>query len=271
MNPIRTIIVDDEKISRKGLSRLLSEKNDFQEVAICADGREAIEKIRELKPELLLLDIQMPEINGFQVLDRIPPENLPVVIFITAYDEFAIKAFEVHAIDYILKPLSQDRFNQALTRAKELIRDKKIIEHSKALMAAISDYRSGSSIELANRVQSTGWMQRIMVKDNKRIVFIEVSDIDWIEGADYYVILHCGKNSHLYRESLKNLEAKLDPEQFVRIHMSAIVNLRKVKEIQSAPTGRYRVILENGKELKVSRRRKKNLLELGAAKFGLRN
>lgn len=272
MEQIRTIIVDDEEISRKGLQLLLSELPHFQVVSVCRNGREAISRIAELKPELLLLDIQMPEISGFDVLNHIPQEILPVVIFITAYDEFAIKAFELHALDYVLKPFSDERLYKALNRAKGLIRDKKICDFGKSLAALMSDYRSADmDTGTSGQEKAADPLERIMIKDDKRIIFIEVDKIDWIEGADYYAVIHCGDKSYWYRESLKKLESKLNPKQFVRIHMSAIVNLDKVKEIISAARDDYRVVLENGKELKVSRRRKRHLFDLGAARFGFKN
>lgn len=270
--PIRTIITDDEEVAREGLKLLLSEKPDFQVVSVCRNGREAISEIAELRPELLLLDIRMPEISGFDVLERIPRDSLPVVIFITAYDEFAIKAFEMHAIDYILKPFSQDRLDKALERAKDFIRDKKISDFGKSLAAMLIDYRSaGVANEASGFGEPERQLERIMIRDNKRIVFVDVNDIDWIEGADYYTVLHSGEKSFLYRESLRNLESKLPPSRFLRIHMSAIVNLDKIEEIKEVHKSDYRVVMRDGKELRVSRRRKKRLFMLGAQKFGFRN
>lgn len=271
MDQIRTIIVDDEEVCREGLNTLVSEMTDFEVISVCKNGREAITIINRLKPDLLLLDIQMPEISGFDVLERISHENIPEVVFITAYDEFAIKAFEVNAIDYILKPFSQKRFEQALSKAKENIEGRDVNSHNKKLLEMIASLQLSIEGEVKSSTDNDSVrLKRIMIKVNGSISFVEVADIDWIEGADYYVYLHSGNKAHLYRESLKNLETKLAPEQFIRIHMSTIVNLDKVKEIKSGLDGNWYVILENKKKLKVSRRRKKQLFDLGASNFGFK-
>lgn len=269
MEKIRTIIVDDEPLARRGLRTLVERRPGFTVEAVCADGRDAIARIAELEPDLVLLDIQMPEISGFDVLARLPRETLPVVVFVTAYDEFAIRAFEVRALDYLLKPVSQQRLDEALDRAAARLRDRRLAEYGSTLLAAVAEIqaRSGTT-EVAPG--AAGHLERIMVRVGDAIRFVEVSDIEWIEGADYYVTLHAGGKEYLYRESLKHLEVRLDPGRFVRIHMSAIVNLARVREIRRGLAGEYEAILQSGRVLPVSRRRKKELLSLGASQFGLK-
>lgn len=271
MTAIRTAIVDDEALSREGLQMMLAVNPEFEIVATCGDGREAISEIKETRPDLLLLDIQMPEISGFDVLRALPAEVLPVVVFVTAYDEYAIAAFEVHALDYLLKPVSEQRLAASLARAKRTIRERRMREHSRALLELMSDLAAGADSAQAKGLGAQNRLERIMVRDNKRIVFVRTRDILWIEGADYYVILHCEEKTHLYRESLKTLEEALDPGEFFRIHKSAIVSLGKIKEIRQEATGANHVLLISGEALPLSRRRKKALLELGAARFGLRS
>ncbi len=270
MDSVRTIIVDDEQLARRGLKTLVERHADFSVVAVCRDGREAIARISELKPDLVLLDIQMPEISGFDVLARLPKDVVPVVIFVTAYDEYAIRAFEVRALDYVLKPISQKRLDEALARAAGRVRDRRLAEYGSTLLAAVADIQKGGEVAAGRGPDGALWLERIMVKAGEAIQFVEVADIDWIEGADYYVTLHAGGKEHLYRESLKHLEERLDPSQFVRIHVSAIVNLARVREIRHAFGGDYQVTLVGGRTLPVSRRRKKDLLRLGATRFGLK-
>ena len=238
MDRIRTIIVDDEPLARRGLATLVDRHAEFAVVAACADGREAIARIAELKPDLVLLDIQMPEISGFDVVERLPQDVVPVVIFVTAYDEHAIRAFEVRALDYVLKPVSQKRFDEALERAAARVRDRRLAEYGAALVAAVADIqqeRGGPD----GRPSGERLLERIMVRTGDAIQFVDVDDIEWIQGADYYVTLHAGGKEFLYRESLKHLEDRLDPTRFVRIHVSAIVNLAKVKEIRRTLRGEY--------------------------------
>jgi two-component system LytT family response regulator len=270
MDPIRTLVVDDEQLARRGLKTLVERHPDCSVVGVCADGREAIARIAELKPDLVLLDIQMPEITGFDVLERLPRDLLPVVVFVTAYDEYAVRAFEVHALDYVRKPVSQERLREALDRAVAQVRGRKLAEYGTTLLAAVADIRNRREADGGGSTRVDARLDRIMVRVGEAIQFVEVADIEWIEGADYYVTLHAGGKEYLYRESLKNLEQRLDPAQFVRIHVSAIVNLAKVREIRREFGADYEVVLLGGRHLAVSRRRKKNLLDLGAARFGLK-
>ncbi len=271
MDPIRTIIVDDEQLARRGLKTLVERQPGFSVIAACADGRDAVARITELKPDLVLLDVQMPEVTGFDVLAQLPEGGIPVVIFVTAYDEYALKAFDVRAIDYLLKPVSPDRFREALDRAAARVRDRRLAEYGATLLAAVADIQQGVAAASGRAGGSSdGRLQRIMVKNGDAIHFVEVADIVWIEGADYYVTLHVGDKQYFYRESLKHLEERLDPAMFVRVHGSAIVSLSHVREIRRTFGRDYLVTLSNGRTVPVSRRRKKQLLDLGAARFGLK-
>jgi two-component system, LytTR family, response regulator len=270
MDSLRAIIVDDEQLARRGLKTLVERHAGFTVVAACRDGREAISRITELRPDLVLLDVQMPEIGGFDVLARLPADVVPTVIFVTAYDEFAVRAFQVRAIDYVLKPVSKERLDEALDRAAARVRDHRLAEYGATLLAAVADVQTRREVVPSRAPGGEAWLERIMVKSGDAIQFVEVADIDWIEGADYYVTLHAGGKPHLYRESLKRLEERLDPSQFVRIHVSAIVNLAHVREIRYGLGRDLEVILAGGRSLPVSRRRKKDLLRLGAARFGLK-
>ena len=271
MERVTTVIVDDEVLARRGLKTLVDRRPEFDVVAVCANGRDAIARLAELRPDLVLLDIQMPEISGFDVLERLPADVLPVVVFVTAYDEYALRAFDARALDYLLKPVSEARLDEALGRAAQRVRDRKLAEYGQTLLAAVAELQGRQHAEATHaRAAGAASLERIMVKVGEAIQFVEVGDIDWIEGADYYVTIHAGGKEYLYRESLKHLEDRLDVTQFVRIHVSAMVNLNRVKEIRRGLSGEYAVILNNGKRLPVSRRRKKDLLDLGAERFGLK-
>jgi two-component system, LytTR family, response regulator len=270
MDRVTTVIVDDEVLARRGLRTLVERRPEFEVVSLCANGRDALERIAELRPDLVLLDIQMPEVSGFDVLARLPQDTLPVVVFVTAYDEYAVRAFEARALDYLLKPVSQKRLDEALDRAVAHVRDRRLAEYGKRLLDAVADLQGRQERDLAAGPQGNGRLQRIMVKVGEAIQFVEVPDIEWIEGADYYVTLHAAGREYLYRESLKHLEERLDPAQFVRIHVSAIVNLARVREIRRGFGSECAVVLASGRTLPVSRRRRKDLLDLGAARFGLR-
>jgi len=274
MKPIRTLIVDDEELCRRGVRLLLSEDGDFELLGECASGSEAIDKINTLHPHLVFLDIQMPEITGFDVLKNIAPEAVPYIIFVTAYDEFAVKAFDVHALDYILKPYSKTRFSEALARAKETIGKDEIDRFGRSLTGLLNDSSFMESFhgkETSPIGSNDDVLERILIKERDGLKFIEVDDIDWIEGTDYYANLHCGAKSYLYRESLKNLEHRLPSSRFVRVHKSAIVNLESIQKISTETRNELTLILKSGQMVNVSRRRKKPLMKLFEDKFGLKN
>jgi two-component system LytT family response regulator len=251
---IRTLIVDDELLAREGLRMLIEPDSDFTIVGEAANGRDAVNLIRSDRPELVLLDIQMPEMSGFDVLKALADEPLPLIVFVTAYDSYAIRAFEVHAVDYILKPLDPGRLQGTLDRIKadlKLRRDSKISERMSALLEAIR--REEVKIDTEN------YLVRFVIKDGDRIYFVNVDEVDWIEAADYYVQLHTGKKTHLIRETLNRLETQLDPACFLRIHRSTIVNTTRIKELKRHFQSEFIVVLHDGTTLKMSRSYRDNL------------
>jgi two-component system, LytTR family, response regulator len=229
---IRTIIVDDEPLARSNLSVLLRLDPQIEIVRECASGAEAIGEIRCTKPDLLFLDVQMPECDGFDVLELLGNDVPPAVVFVTAYDQYALRAFEAGALDYLLKPFDNPRFERALVRAKEKIAQGR------------------------NKPRNA---ERLVVKSAGRVWFLKISEIDWIEAADYYACLHSGTKTHLLRRSLAELEQELDPAAFCRIHRSTIVNLDRVGGLKLSEDGEYDVLLEGGTRLRLSRRYRKQL------------
>lgn len=252
---IRAVVVDDEPLARQNLRLLLKEDPDVELIAECGSGAEALKVIQKQAPDLLFLDIQMPEMSGFEVLEKIEAQAIPAIIFVTAFDRYAIKAFEVHALDYLLKPFDDARFESALRQAKAQIEQREINQLSKRLLALLED----RAPEADKQQQRAGYLSRLMIKSASRVFFLKVGEIDWIEAADYYVKLHVGRKSHLLRETMSDMETKLDPEMFLRIHRSAIVNLDRVKEMHPHFNGEYVVVLHDGTELKLSRSRREQL------------
>ncbi len=253
MEKIRTLIVDDEPLAREGVRVLLQQDPEVEVVGECANGREAVRAIEDLGPDLVFLDVQMPEIDGFDVLTRIDAARMPVVVFVTAYDQHALRAFEVHALDYLLKPFKDDRFRTALAHAKTQIRQQKVSEVSQRLVALL-EQTTGSTPS-----NDEPYLRRLVVKTGGRVFFINVDEIDWIEAADYYVRLHVGPTSHLLRETMSNLERQLDPQQFQRIHRSTIVQLDGIAALEPAYHGDYVVLLRDGTQLKMSRRHRQKV------------
>lgn len=248
---ITALIVDDEPLAREKIRRLLRNENDFEIVGEAVSGEEAVEMIEAEKPDLIFLDIQMPEMNGFEVLNSIKNGAMPAVIFVTAYDKYAIRAFEVHALDYLLKPFDYDRLKSAINRVRELLETKSYGEIDEKLISLLSDLKAEKE-----------YPQRLVLKTAGRVYFIKTSDIDWIEAAGNYVKLHIGKDAHLLRETMNNTEAKLDPEKFLRIHRSSLVNIDSIKELNPLFNGDYLVILQDKTELTLSRNYHDRLREL---------
>jgi two-component system LytT family response regulator len=243
MAPIRALIVDDEPLAREGIRELTRAADDVRVIGECTNGRDAVEVIRRERPDLLFLDVQMPEMDGFKVLDALVEEEMPpVVVFVTAYDEYALRAFEVHALDYLLKPLDPNRFAQALARAREQLELKR------------KGATSGRIVEMLQEMRSRPeYLDRFLVKSRGRVHFIDAADIDWIEAAGNYVKLHTQDEDHLIRETMAALEERLDPRQFLRIHRSSIVNIDRVNELHPMFNGEYTVVLKDGTELTLSR------------------
>ena len=243
---VRTVIADDERLARQKLLILLEEEPQVKVVAECQDGRQAVAAIRALRPDLLLLDIQMPDLDGFQVLSEISPEEMPVVVFTSAYDEYAIRAFEAHALDYLLKPFDQQRLHHAVERARAEVHKTTEREITHRILTLLSQVRSVTPP--ASRPES-----RLVIKANGRVVFLDLDSIDWVEAAANYVRLNVGKESYLFREMIGRVAERLDASHFVRIHRSTIVNIRKIKELIPVNSGEYVVVLKSGKELSCSR------------------
>ena len=267
MTTIRTLIVDDEPLAREGIRGLLEKDADIEIVGEAANGADAVVAVRSLMPDLVFLDVQMPELNGFEVLERLGPYRVPVVIFVTAFDEYALGAFEVHALDYLLKPFDDERFERALDHAKQRLRQNKAQELTDRMMALVQDYKSpaeaagtGAAGDIGSVESATPqYVRRLAIRSAGRVQFLKTEEIDWVEAADYYVKLHVGDESHLLRETMGNLEQRLDPGQFLRIHRSTIVNLDRVKELRADGGGEYSVYLRDETRLRLSRGRKDRL------------
>ena len=239
---IRTIIVDDVALARERIKILLNDA-ELEIVAECANGREAIKAISSLKPDLVFLDIQMPEVSGFEVVEAVGVEEMPAVIFVTAYDEFALRAFEVNAVDYLLKPFDEARLQRAVRRAKrEVRRPTSAGEMEEKLRQLLQEVRGEPK-----------YLKRIPVKSARGTTLVLAEEIDWIGSAGHYLELHAGGEKHLIREQLSRLEARLDPDKFVRIHRSVIVNLDSIKSLHPLFNGDHLVVLKNGRELNLSR------------------
>ena len=249
---IRTLIVDDEAVSRDTLRGLLEKESDIEIVGISPNGKEAIEAINRLAPELVFLDVQMPEVDGFDVVSEITPARMPVIIFVTANENFALKAFDVHALDYLMKPCQPGRLQVALNRARKTIESNQGGELQQKLTALLDDLKTSP--------QQPG---RLAVKSGGRIIFLAMADIDWIEAADNYVKLHIGTESHFLRDTMNALEDRLPANRFVRISRSTIVNIERIKELHPMFHGEYTVVLRNGARLTLSRGYRDKLRQIG--------
>jgi two-component system, LytTR family, response regulator len=241
--PIRTLIVDDEPLAREGVRLLVGADPECEIVGEPASGGEALAAIRKLRPDLVFLDVQMPEMTGFEVLAALSAEELPHVVFVTAYDRYALRAFEVHALDYLLKPFDDERFHEALGRAKRHLRLTRVSHLSERLIDLLGS---------VDRPAQT-FLERLPIKDAGRVVFLDLEEVEWIEAADYYVQLHARGKAYLHRETMASLEARLDPKRFVRIHRSAIVNQRFVRELRPKGQRDLVCVLASGAALKVAR------------------
>jgi two-component system LytT family response regulator len=253
--PIRALIVDDEPAARAAITTLLAEDPEIRIVGECADGRSALEAVEANAPDLLFLDVQLPEMDGFTMLRQLNGVDLPAVVFVTAYDQYALQAFEVHALDYVLKPFDDQRFREAVTRVKRQIRQGKLGALSEQLLALLE---SGTG-QRTSTPSDRQYLKRLVIKSGGRVTLLGVKDIDWIEADGDYVKVHVGRAWHLLRETMKHLEAQIDPTRFVRIHRSTIVNIERIKELQPYFRGEYVLILQDGSSLKLSRGYKEHL------------
>ena len=248
--PTRVLIVDDEPLARERLRTLLAEEPGMQVAGEAADGGAAAEAIRGLAPDLVFLDVQMPGATGFDVIEAVGADKMPFVVFVTAYDRYALRAFDVHALDYLLKPFDRERFRQSLARARQQLEHRNGGDLERRLLALVNDLKPAQSR-----------MDRFVVKSGGRVFFVRNDEIDWIEAAGNYVKLHVGTDSHLFRETMNAVEARLDPDLFFRIHRSHIVNIERIRELQPWFNGEYVVFLKNGTRLTLSRGYREKLQE----------
>jgi len=247
---IRALVVDDEPLAREMIREMLATDSEVEVVGECGNGREAIEAIKTSTPDLVFLDVQMPELGGFEVLESLDPNTTPYVIFVTAYDQYAVRAFEVHALDYLLKPFDRERFEVAWQRAKAQIKLDRTSRRDQDIIALLEELKAGPR-----------YLERLVIKNGGRVFFMHVQDIYCIEAEGNYVRVYDNQKGYLLRETISSLEEQLDPKQFLRIHRSAIVKIDRIKEMQPWFHGEYRIIMENGKQLALSRNYRANLQE----------
>jgi two-component system LytT family response regulator len=252
-NKIRALIVDDQLVEREVMRRMLKSEPDIEIVGASANGREAVEAIEQLRPDLVFLDVQMPELDGFGVVSKLDPARMPAVIFITANHEFALKAFEVQALDYLIKPCARDRFKVALERARAQIRRRQAGDIQQRLSELLAQEANAAPRQ----------PERLAIKSQGRILFLRSNDIDWVEAADNYVKLHVGRETHPLRDTMTALEKKLPANRFLRISRSTIVNVDQIKELHSMLHGEHTVVLRNGTRLTLTRGYRDKLRQLG--------
>lgn len=256
---ITTVIVDDEALSRRGIEIRLLAAADFQVVAQCSNGREALAAVTTYKPDVVFLDIQMPGMSGFEVLAHLPQESLPVVVFVTAYDQYAIRAFEARAVDYLLKPVDDTRFNAALERVRSQVRSRSAASQRDRLVEIIAELTGSGELaleELLTHGAKPTEPRRpdiLPIRQGRETVRVAIASIEWIDAAGDYMCIHAGGNTYILRGTMKELEEVLDPALFQRVHRSTIVNLRLVKSLRAHMNGEYFLTLEGGHELKLSR------------------
>ena len=263
---IKALIVDDEELARRGLEIRL---NSYDDVEICGqsrNGREALLDVREQKPDLMFLDVQMPGMDGFEVLQRLAGRHMPIVVFVTAYDEFAFKAFEANALDYLLKPINDDRLAEAIERARHALDEKSADEQRDKLLKFVCEL-TGRELTLESALDvaagdAKAYPKRLAIRDGAETACVDVDQIDWIDAAGDYMCIHAAGNTYVLRGTMKHLEEVLNPETFIRIHRSAIVNRHRVTSMRSHRNGEYFLQLGGDTELKLSRKYKKSVQRL---------
>lgn len=251
MQKIRALLVDDEPIARRGIRQQLQSESDVEIIGECVNGQEAVAAIRKHAPDLVFLDVQMPLLSGFGVVEEVGVDQLPAVVFVTAYDEHAIRAFEVNALDYLLKPIEPSRFQKTLSRVRDQLSKSSDTKKMSALLGLLENPDSV--------FKKDSYLERVVIKENDRVLMVPVNDIDWIAAQGNYVQIHTRSKTHLLRETMDGMERKLDPANFVRLRRSTIVNADRIKELKPLFNGEYAVFLKNGVELTSSRRYRKNL------------
>jgi two-component system LytT family response regulator len=251
---LRTLLVDDEALSRRGLELRLRMAGDIEIVGQCANGREALGAIRDLRPDLVFLDIQMPGLSGFDVLAELQPHELPMIVFVTAYDRFAVQAFEARAIDYVLKPVDDVRLAATLTHVRELVEQRTAVAERNQLVNLLAELRGSGEIEASSNpaahTQAPTWLP---IRNGRETVRVPVEAIEWVDAAGDYLCIHASGNTHILRATMREMETLLDPRLFQRVHRSTIVNLTRVKSLRAHMNGEYFLRLEGGQELKLSR------------------
>ena len=257
--PIRAIIVDDEELARRGIEIRLAAHTDVQIVGHCENGREALEAVAREKPDLMFLDIQMPGMSGFDVLARLPHESMPMIVFVTAFDRFALDAFEAQALDYLLKPINDTRFTQALERVRSFWRQKSAIAQRDKLMELIAQTKGSAALdseEIQRQLAAAvgpEYPEVLPIRDDNGTVRLDVARIDWVDAAGDYMCVHADGKTYVLRETMKSLEAILDPKIFQRVHRSTIVNIQRVRRLRPHTNGEYFLTLDDGQEIKLSR------------------
>ena len=267
---ITALIVDDEPLARKGLSFRLAEFEQIELLGECQNGLEAVTMIPQLRPDLVFLDIQMPGLNGFQVINKLREleQPIPMIVFVTAYDTYAIKAFDIHALDYVLKPIDEKRLALAIDKVSEVFKLNRQGDHKVKLAKLVADYSGDDCEEILRRLasgealESTKYPSILAIKDGSEVTRVAVDDIQWIDAAGDYMCVHADDGTHIMRRTMKELEEELDPRKFVRAHRSAIVNIQYVNKMVSHISGEYHLVLTNGSELKVSRSHRDKVKEM---------
>lgn len=268
-NALRTIIVDDEALARRGLKHRLSGIDDIDIIAEARNGREALKLISDTNPDLVFLDIQMPGMDGFDVLRALSPEDMPTIVFVTAFDDYAIQAFEAHALDYLLKPIEDERLEEALERVRDFVDQKRAVKHKKSLLQLVGQI-TGQAVNSMEEISRKGVDRlkkkeapRLAIRDSGSTTWVPQDEIDWIDAAGDYMCVHSGGETYILRMTMKKLEAELDPEILQRVHRSTIVNVSQVREMQAHINGEYFLTLKNGHTVKLSRSYKDKLKHFG--------
>jgi len=256
MSAIRTLIVDDEPLARRGLELRLQRHADIAIVGEAGNGREAFHAISELKPELMFLDVQMPGVDGFELLRAVPATLLPLTVFVTAYDQYALAAFAASALDYLLKPIEDARLDQALERARAQLSQRAASDQCEQLLKLIASLPNKPALDLAEAIAGDPARragEKLAIKDGQRVIRVDVDAIQWIDAAGDYMCIHAGDDTHILRATMRELEHRLDPRRFQRVHRSTIVNLARVREMRPHLNGEYFLVLDSGHQLKLSR------------------
>jgi two-component system LytT family response regulator len=259
LSPIRTIIVDDEPLARRGLELRLAAFDDFHVVGQCANGREAVEAVAAHSPDLMFLDIEMPGIDGFEVLRRIPQSSMPMVVFVTAFDRYAIDAFDAHALDYLLKPLVDERFERTMAHVRDQFQQRRSAKHREQLVALLASITGAGQLDAEQLIAGgiSGLPKRfpeiLPIRLGRETLRLPVASIDWVDAAGDYMCVHAGGRTHVVRATMKQFEERLDPADFQRIHRSTIVNIRRIRKLKPHTNGEYFLTLDGGHELKLSR------------------